>query len=175
MIASAAESSFIYVEDNDQVVDAFGGALGAQQGMAAKNIELNITALAENVRIDEVKSGEYVSRIGSGRRTATVMFANLFAGEKREVLVKLLVPSVATAVAQYPLYEISTSFTPVGSDGRVQSQPTENGKCLVDRVSGEVDNNAKNRHIEVDAHVCCYLFCSLLLIIDVSFEGIRSS
>lgn len=32
MIAVAAESPFIYVEETDQVIDAFGGAIGALQG-----------------------------------------------------------------------------------------------------------------------------------------------
>lgn len=165
-IANAAESSFIYVQDSDQVVDAFGGALGSQQGMAAKNIKLNLTAQAAGLLIDQVNAGNYATSIGAGRRSAQVTFANLFAGERRDVLVKMIVPALpsATAVPQYPLFELTADYTPVGGNStaaagssaapmELHSLEEENSWCTVARVEDAVCATAvpSSRDLDVDA------------------------
>jgi len=48
-IAEAAEGSFIYIESNDAVVDAFGGAIGAQQGSKLKDIVLRVDTVVREI------------------------------------------------------------------------------------------------------------------------------
>ena len=155
-IATAGESSYIYIEHTDQVIDAFGGALGSQQGLAAKNIELQLDTVSSGVVIDEVNAGEYKVQIAAGSQSAKITFATLFVGEKRDVLVRLRVPAVTAVetIPQYPLFESSASYVPIGVDGspRFNSTVEENYWCSISRTVGHV-NNPLDRHVEVDAQV----------------------
>lgn len=158
-IASAAESSFIYVESTDEVVDAFGGALGSQQGLAAKNIRMSVTSLTENVLIDEVNAGDYSVTVAAGRRSAAVTFSNLFVGERRDVIVRMIVPATApagTAIPQYPLFELSATYETVGENSTVlNSLPEENTWCTVTRLADATctENTVAHRDVEVDAQI----------------------
>merc|ERR1712167_117754 len=90
-IATAAESDYIYIENSDQVVDAFAGALGSQQSVAAKSISFCVTA-SNGVLIEQVNAGQYKSTLQAGRSKAVASYSNLFRGERRDVLLKLKVP-----------------------------------------------------------------------------------
>jgi len=154
-IATAGESSYIYIEHTDQVIDAFGGALGSQQGLAAKNLELQLDTVSSGVVIDEVNAGEYKVQIAAGSKSATVTFASLFVGEKRDILVRLRIPAVSTAnIPQYPLFESSASYIPIGTEGntRLTSTNEENYWCTIARISDHI-NNPLDKHVEVDAQV----------------------
>lgn len=108
-IANAAEGSFTYVETDDAVVDAFGGAIGTTQGSALQNISLNIAA-AEGVELISTVSGNYLVTASPDRRRAIVSFASLYVGEFRDVLVQVNVPAV-TAAASTLLVSASASFS----------------------------------------------------------------
>ncbi len=66
-IANACEGSFIYIDTNDTVIDAFGGAIGSQQGVVLRNINVNLAAFpnpsgaaaAAALRILSIKAGSY--------------------------------------------------------------------------------------------------------------------
>jgi Mg-chelatase subunit ChlD len=168
-ISSAAESSFVYVESTDEVVDAFGGALGSQQGLAAKNMRLTVSGVADGVLIDEVNAGDYPVTVAAGRRGATVTFSSLFVGERRDVIVRMIVPAIdtesgkgslvdhiktgsaapmaaaaggsgAVSVDQYPLLELTASYETVGERSVVMhSTAEENARCVVARLA-EAEN-----------------------------------
>ena len=156
-IASAAESSYIYVEDSDQVIDAFGGALGSQQGLAAKNIALNITAPPDSgIKLDEVNAGDYTVRIAAGSGSAEVKFSNLFSGEKRDVLVRMIVPASDNGDVlpnpAYPLFSLDATYTAIGAADTVQNT-TADENC-VSTVVRAADTPAEiTRNVEVDAQM----------------------
>jgi len=163
-IATAAESTFIYIADTDQVIDAFGGALGSQQGLAAKNVQLVLTSLQEDLVFEEVNAGEYKVNLAAGSKTATITYTNLFVGENRDVLVRMRVPAVSTAVTipQYPLFELSALYTPIVSGVTsadtapivLASTPEENDWCTVARcVGASATAVPANRHNTVDVHM----------------------
>jgi Mg-chelatase subunit ChlD len=157
-IASAAESSYIYVESADEVIDAFGGALGSQQGLAAKNLAFNIAVPTESgIRLEEVNAGDYSVRIAAGSSSAEVKFSNLFCGEKRDVLVRLCIPAAAPGDIlpdpQFGLFSLSATYQPIGYDTRLSTTEEENCLCTVTRVpdGGAVASAA--RDVEVDAQI----------------------
>lgn len=156
-IASAAESSYIYVEDSDQVIDAFAGALGSQQSVAAKNIVLDIAA-SPGVLIDDVHSGQYVCTLQPGRVAAKVKFSNLFRGEKRDILLKLKVPATSEGVSnsEYPLFSLTaTYFTLSATDSStmVHTAPDENCTLFVSRDGNGSTNTSANRNVAVEAQI----------------------
>lgn len=158
MIARAAESSFVYVESLEEVVDAFGGALGMQQGLGAKNVRMSVTSLTDGVLIDEVNAGDYTVTVAAGRKSAIVLFSSLFIGERRDVVVRMIVPATSPAglaVPQYPLFELSATYTPVGSDAVCSTSAEQNTWCTVQRQAEATlsSNCPATRDVEVDAHI----------------------
>lgn len=127
-IATAAEGPFTYVETNDTVIDAFGGAIGTQQGAALKNITFTIRAASEGVEIASAVSGAYSVTASADRRTTTVSFANLYVGEFRDVLVKVNLPAVAavraaTAATSPEEEGLEARTVPMGGEGDAVDYP----------------------------------------------------
>lgn len=114
-IANAAEGPFTFVESDSMVVDAFGGALGGQQGIIGRNLVLSITS---DIPLLQTFSGRYLSRPGdAGPDTSVeVSFANIYDGEQRDVLVKLRISdcgsdnSSTAPIDQYPLLRASLRY-----------------------------------------------------------------
>jgi Mg-chelatase subunit ChlD len=108
-IANAGEGSFIYVETNDTVIDAFGGAIGSQQGQMLRDIKLTINTIemsslgleasSQGIMIEEILSGHYHSNLKSDKKEGNVDFADLYGGEKRDFLVKLRLPAIVRTLA----------------------------------------------------------------------------
>lgn len=114
-IANAAEAPFTFVEADSMVVDAFGGALGGQQGVIGRNLVLSINT---HVPLLQTFSGRYLSRPGAAgaAQSVDVSFANIFDGEQRNVLVKLSIPECSAATDVYPLLQASLRYETLAGD-----------------------------------------------------------
>jgi len=101
-IANAAEGTFTYIESDSMATEAFGGSLGGQQSLVGKHITLTITlpSLPEHetsaATILQAFTGKYMNVIDSNQRSVTIIYSNIFAGEIRDVLLKLSIPSVTS-------------------------------------------------------------------------------
>lgn len=112
-IANAAEGSFSYVEADSMVIDAFGGAIGGQQGTIATNVSVVLQVPAEAVGVELVRAsaGRYsCSRQTNG--TYLISYANLYDGEQRDILAVVSVPA-SEAAAAYSLLSASASYTDI--------------------------------------------------------------
>jgi len=152
-IAKAGEGSFVYVADDDQIIDAFGGALGAVQGQAIKNVVL--TMRSSTCQIFNAFAGDYSTELGhEDGCVAKVTFANIFPNESRDVLVQLRVPTVVNEVKGYPLLQAHVQYNVPYFDRMSTEHQTEEIYCAIDRVQ---DSNLlatdKLRDIEVDVEV----------------------
>lgn len=94
MIADAASGTFTFIEKSDMVIDAFGGALGAEQSIFATNICLNINS-GNNVMITSTESGNYRNELDSSGSTTKIHFNNIMIGEERDILLSLAIPAVS--------------------------------------------------------------------------------
>jgi len=134
-IANAAEGSFIYIETDDTVIDAFGGTIGTQQGQSLKNISLRITSASPGLIITQAVAGNYTVMTEGDGRSSVVSFANLYRGEFRDVLVQLSVPAVSGSVESYPLVTASVTYNSLTEVGSLTVSPEFTGS--VKRCSDE--------------------------------------
>jgi hypothetical protein len=165
MIADAADGTFTFIEKSDMVIDAFGGALGAEQSLFATNLCLTIhSGPSESsnddsgVTITAVESGNYRNQVHQRGASATVFFNNLMLGEERDMLVTLsLLPSSSTARVNQTVLRTSVTYTPVGSQ-----EPCNRcgGDCVVTRLSSEElsTSPAPQRNERVDVQINRMLF-----------------
>ena len=151
-IAEAADSSYIFIDNLATVREAFGGAIGSQQGVAGKLLNLTINAADESVQFHRVASGQYSSNISADRRMAIISYPNLLIGEKRDCCIELTIPrtsSDTTVVFNANLtYTPASTETSVGgaSEIRVSCSP-----CIVARPA--LIETPLPRNIEVDAQI----------------------
>lgn len=162
-ISQAAEGGFSYIETDDTVVDAFGGALGSLQGsILLTKLKLSIAPSA-GVIVKSVSAGRYSAKVDRG--IATVSFANMFQGEKRDVLVQVSVPKVSaptftsllSANLQYSALGVTYHFPPAQPaptsifSSFSQSSTTAMGvSCGVERVNEGDERLKETRALEVD-------------------------
>lgn len=147
-IADAGESAFTYIESDDMVVDAFGGTIGTQQMQALSNINLTIEACEHDVRILATQAGRYTTTVASDGRRSTVQFRNMYMGETREILLKLSVPAVASAMEDYALIMPSVTYQ-AQEDGATLSR--SGAACIIQRLSQEqLTSAATSRNIQID-------------------------
>ena len=97
------------------VVDAFGGALGGQQGILGTNVRLRVQA---HVPLLQTYSGRYTATPGADGRSVDVVFSNIFNSEQRDVLLKLRVPSCGDAVDRFPLLSATVEYQTVDGETR---------------------------------------------------------
>lgn len=151
-IAKAGEGSFVYVADNDQIIDAFGGALGAVQGRAIRDISLTIRS--PTCHITNTFAGDYNKQWNLDRSGVEVSFANMFPEEARDVLVQLRVPAVDTEVVAYPILKAQAQYAVPYSDGQSSKYQTDEVLCAVDRVQdSHLLVTDKRRDVEVDVQL----------------------
>jgi Mg-chelatase subunit ChlD len=153
-IANAGEGSFIYIETNDTVIDAFGGAIGSQQGQLLKDININISMKSDNVFLDNILAGSYHYSIGSEKRNGQVTFADLFGGERRDFLLQLSLPTIETPIDIYELLSAQASYKQHGSEE--DRHETRSVSCSIRRISNEAYQTSTishDRDTDVDAQL----------------------
>lgn len=150
-ISNAAEGPFTYIETDDTVADAFGGAMGTVQGSALRGITLSIGTVSENIQITAARAGSYPTVVSSPT-VATVSFANLYCGELRDVLITLAVPAITGPHEAYPLIRATASYTVQGSnDGQLFR--TDETISTVQRLADAKLTKGLVRNLEVDAQM----------------------
>lgn len=147
-IADAGEGTFTFVEKSDMVIDAFGGALGAEKSIFAQNLSLTVTA-ASGARITSVHAGNYRKVITPSGNAATVYFPNLMQGEQRDVLVALDLAAVTEHEEVHSI--LTTELTYTRLDGQAVVNHPGQACCTISRV-GTVNANLE-RNINVDVQV----------------------
>jgi Mg-chelatase subunit ChlD len=165
MIANAAEATFSYVAQDDMVVDAFGGAMGGAQGTVATNLQVTISlpassssATTSGLSIVTVNAGQY-SCILQPNGSYLVTYANIFAGEQRDIIVQMVVPAVSTGIAAVPLLLASATYSTVDGQAR-QAIPNSEHAVDVDRQASvcvvkrdaEPTNNEVNVAVDVQVN-----------------------
>ena len=157
-IAQAAEGGFSYIDTDDTVADAFGGALGSLQGsILLTNLTLRLSSSAHDVQINSASAGRYSTSVDASKTLATVSIANMFCGEKRDVLLQVSVPQVPhpcfspllSASLQYSAFGEAYSYPPSTS-----STAAGGITCGVERVDDSDERlRSQTRALEVDEQI----------------------
>lgn len=101
-IAEQARTPFTYVEDTENIREAFAGTVGGLTSVLAQGLDVALTC---HVQLKAVHTPFAVRRTSD--RQATVVIPDVFAGERRDILVELSVPADAEGV----LLEASARYT----------------------------------------------------------------
>lgn len=119
-ITNAGEGSFIFIETNDTVIDAFGGAIGSQQGQLLRNIQVQFQMASPNIIIESVLAGSYPQQVDTTtRRSGHVRFADLYGGEKRDFLLQLRLPEIPSPAERYEIVSVRAQYQKYGDDTTV--------------------------------------------------------
>ncbi|KAF6256340.1 hypothetical protein COO60DRAFT_1658259 [Scenedesmus sp. NREL 46B-D3] len=102
-IAEAGHGIYYFIQDDSQIPEAFGDALGGLLSVVACGVRITITPLAADgssvgeagCSITRVQHGGSQETPGDAAGSHTVKFADLFAEERREVLLQLNVAAAA--------------------------------------------------------------------------------
>jgi Mg-chelatase subunit ChlD len=156
-IANAGEGDFTYVDTPDTVIDAFGGAIGSQQGASIRDVQVQVNRENE-VKIKEVNSGIYKSEISSDKTRSTTTYRQLYPGEKRTMLLKLHIPAVqrggilglgsAMEIAEQIIF--NTAITYSNESTMIHKEPVT---CIVSRVNEGFDD-AKDLIVDSQINRC---------------------
>lgn len=90
-LAEQATTPFTFVEDEEHIREAFAGAVGGLSSVVAQKVELSVTC---HVPLTEVHTPFPVLRQPDGGFTVTI--PDMFAGERRDVVVELAASPEAT-------------------------------------------------------------------------------
>jgi hypothetical protein len=159
-ISQAAEGGFSYIETDDTVADAFGGALGSLQGnILLTNLTLSISSALAGVQITSANAGRYNTVVDSGKTSASVSFANMFCGEKRDILLQLSVPP-APGPGYSNLLSASLQYSALGETYQLATQQPSSSStsaaasCGVERVADDDERlKERTRALEVDEQI----------------------
>ncbi|CAJ1372665.1 unnamed protein product [Effrenium voratum] len=127
-IGEQARTPFTYVEETALVREAFAGVVGGLSSVVAQQVQLSLRC---QVQLKEVNTPFQVQR--EGESVATVTIPDIFAEERRDILVELSVPSGAgPASGSFALLEASARYVAVGEQEVLMQTPAVT--MTVDRV-----------------------------------------
>jgi len=109
-IAEQAQTPFTFVEDTDKIREAFAGAVGGLTSIVAQKVELTLKC---QVPLKKVHTPFPLQQT---EFEATVTIPDMFALERRDMLVELAVPADSDGDRQMILLEASARYTDLRSD-----------------------------------------------------------
>jgi Mg-chelatase subunit ChlD len=146
-LAEQAQTPFTFVEDTSKIRECFAGAVGGLTSIVAQGIELTI---AGHVPVKHVHTPFTMQR--HSETSVTITIPDVFAGERRDVLVELAVPA-ADAGGHAKLLESYVRYTDLRSEGVVQTSPVVMETSLVEEPQPEAEPDeevsAQRERVEV--------------------------
>merc|ERR1712232_1055587 len=99
-IAEQAQTPFTFVEDTEKIRETFAGAVGGLSSIVAQRVELTLKC---QVPLKAVHTSFHMQR--SSDHEAVVTIPDMFASERRDILVELAVPADPNQPGQRSLLE----------------------------------------------------------------------
>jgi len=114
-IAEQAQTPFTFVEDTSKIREAFAGTVGGLSSIMAQSVELTLKC---HVPLKTIHTPFPVQQAGN---TAVVTIPDMFASERRDILVELSVPAVADEANSTELLEASARYSDLHANRIVQT------------------------------------------------------
>jgi uncharacterized protein YegL len=179
-IAEQAQTPFTFVEDTDKIREAFAGAVGGLSSIVAQGVELKLTC---HVPLKAIHTPFPTQQT---EREAIITIPDMFASERRDILVELSVPADSSGAAQTLLLEASAKYIDLRGNRNVQTAPVvmEAHRTDLPQPEAEPDEevSAQRERVEVtraleDAAQASDLgqFDQALQLIDACDERMRSA
>lgn len=147
-IADAGEGTFTFIEQSDMVIDAFGGALGAEKSIFAQNMCLTVTA-ASGSRITNVHAGNYRKAIDPSGTSAKIYFPNLMLGEQRDVLMVMDLSEVSQPDDNHTILTTGLEYTPIAPTAGAGAVSMTGQDCTISRVDTVDTQLQRNNDVDV--------------------------
>jgi uncharacterized protein YegL len=133
-IAEQAQTPFTYVEETEKVREAFAGAVGGLSSVIAQRVELTLKGHAP---LKNVHTPFPLQRTSDTEVCVTI--PDLFAGERRDILVELSVPSGLAGAEQTVLLEASARYIDLKRNALVHTLPVAMEAQIVDEPQPELE------------------------------------
>jgi uncharacterized protein YegL len=144
LIAEASDGSFTYIENDDEVGDAFATCLGGMLSVYAQQVSLVLTP-APDVKITSVHTKYKVQPQGSAK---CISIPDMFYDEKRDIVFEVSLPALSETKAQSSIFNVDLSWTDPTTD-TVKVCPTITGR--IDRSTDQqVDRGPVNPKLDVE-------------------------
>jgi uncharacterized protein YegL len=179
-IAEQVQTPFTFVEDTDKIREAFAGAVGGLTSIVAQGVELKLTC---HVPLKAIHTPFPTQQT---ERQAIITIPDMFASERRDILVELSVPADNAGATQTLLLEASAKYTDLRGNRTVQTAPVAMEAQRTDEPQPEAEPDeevsAQRERVEVtraleDAAQASDLgqFDQALQLIDACDERMRSA
>jgi len=146
-LAEQAQTPFTFVEDADKIREAFAGAMGGLTSMVAQSVQLSINCFVPLKKVHTAFVMEHTSDT-----SAKITIPDMFAGESRNVLLELSVPS-ESAGGDMVLLEAHVRYTDLRSGSLVQTIPVPMQATMVEEPQPEAEPDmevtAQRERVEV--------------------------
>merc|ERR1719265_653286 len=116
-IAEQATTPFTFVEDVEHIREAFAGAVGGLASVVAQRVELNLNCHAT---LKTVHTPFAICHGSDASKNAAILIPDMFAGERRDILVELVVPATADG-SRTALLEASVRYQDLKQSAMLQS------------------------------------------------------
>jgi len=133
-IAEQAQTPFTYVEDTEKVAEAFAGAVGGLTSVVAQKLALT---LKSRVPLKTVHTP--FPSLRTSETEVTVTIPDIFAGERRDILVELSVPTDGAGSQHTVLLEAFAQYFDLKRNALVRTLPVSMEAQIVDEPQPEME------------------------------------
>lgn len=105
-IARTGRGSYVYVNSAADIATSFGQVLGGLLSVYAHDIVCTLTPLAGS-SIKRVQAGGYIT---PGRESWQIFFADLYAAERRDILIDMKIPILITPQSKQQVLRVDVTY-----------------------------------------------------------------
>ena len=121
-IAEHARGTFTYIENLDAVGYAFAATLGGLSSICAVDLHARVSCVAPGVALVAAHS-KYATTMADDKRSVSIVMADLFAGESRDLVFSLTVPRAEAGSEMTVLHGAVSYSSPSGATAKSDAAP----------------------------------------------------
>ncbi|KAK9937058.1 hypothetical protein M0R45_013875 [Rubus argutus] len=142
-ISDASCGTFSFIEFFEMIQDSFAMCIGGLLSVVTQELRLTLKSATRGVKIVEIPSGRYFSKISDKGKQGVVNVRNMYAEEEKQFLVYLSVPKSSKSNTKTSLLEVSCVYKDLAANKLIQRN-----RILVAEAIAEAQRMAEMRNLE---------------------------
>jgi hypothetical protein len=141
-IAQHGGGIYYFIQNNDNIPEAFADCLGGLLSVAAQNISIKIEA-PENVQIKKVLTKLNLKEVKAGK-SYEVQIGDIQSEEQRDIIAVTQLPQLQSEASSFPICTVSLSYF------NVITSTMESSECVAQVARPQIVPEGQKVHYELD-------------------------
>jgi len=119
-LAEIGGGNFYFIDDDDSVPTAFADAIGGLLSVVVQNVSFDLRTTSNDIKIERVFTGFKIEEKDDG--SVKILCNDLYSKERKDVIVRLKVPGLASTLEAQPVLEACLKYFDVSTGQSITNE-----------------------------------------------------